>query len=144
MLFLCTGNYYRSRFSEQWFNHLSSERGLAVRANSRALGLDEDPYFSYPTIAVRTLEKLESLGLEPDPARLPLQVVEEELASAALVVAIKEAEHRQRLAAKFPGWEERVRYWHVHDLDGATPEEALGELEVLVGELVDEMADGSA
>lgn len=139
VLFLCTGNYYRSRFSEQWFNHLISTRETDLRANSRALGLDEDPYFTYPTIAIRTLEKLEELGVEADPPRLPLQVREEELASASLIVAIKEAEHRQRLAEKYPGWEEKVRYWHVHDLDGATPEVALGELEVLVRDLVDEL-----
>jgi protein-tyrosine phosphatase len=28
MLFLCTGNYYRSRFAELLFNHLAKQRGL--------------------------------------------------------------------------------------------------------------------
>jgi protein-tyrosine phosphatase len=36
------------------------------------------------------------------------------------------------LAARFAGWEERVTYWHVHDLDAAPPEDALREIEQLV------------
>ena len=38
VLFLCTGNYYRSRFAEVLFNHLARERGSCWRAES--LGLD--------------------------------------------------------------------------------------------------------
>ena len=39
VLFLCTGNYYRSRFAEVLFNHLARERGLRWRAESRGLDL---------------------------------------------------------------------------------------------------------
>jgi hypothetical protein len=38
MLFLCTGNYYRSRFAELLFNHLAKQRGLDWQATSRGLG----------------------------------------------------------------------------------------------------------
>ena len=65
---------------------------------------------------------------------------EEDLTRADRVIALKEAEHRPLLAAHFPGWEERVEYWHVHDLDGATPTQALGEIEVLVKHLVERIA----
>ncbi len=41
ILFLCTGNYYRSRFAEQLFNHLAIKRGLDWEANSRALALEK-------------------------------------------------------------------------------------------------------
>jgi hypothetical protein len=36
----------------------------------------------------------------------------------------------------FAGWSDRVEYWDVHDVDGATPDVALKEIEELVGELV--------
>ena len=39
VLFLCTGNYYRSRFAEVLFNHVAGERGLGWRAESRGLDL---------------------------------------------------------------------------------------------------------
>src|SRR5262245_59358254 len=35
ILFLCTGNYYRSRYAEEIFNHIAEQRGLAWRAFSR-------------------------------------------------------------------------------------------------------------
>ena len=37
VLFLCTGNYYRSRFAAILFNHLARERSLPWSASSRGL-----------------------------------------------------------------------------------------------------------
>src|SRR4051812_42350534 len=39
-LFLCTGNYYRSRFAEELFNRHTTVSGLGWRALSRALAID--------------------------------------------------------------------------------------------------------
>jgi protein-tyrosine phosphatase len=39
---------------------------------------------------------------------------------------------RQRL----PEWENRVEYWHVHDVDFAPPTQALAEIELHVEALV--------
>jgi len=35
VLFLCTGNYYRSRFAEILFNAVAAKEGLGWRADSR-------------------------------------------------------------------------------------------------------------
>ena len=40
LLFVCTGNYYRSRTAEELFNFLATHRTLSWRADSR--GLRED------------------------------------------------------------------------------------------------------
>jgi hypothetical protein len=40
VLFLCTGNYYRSRFAEELFNHHAEHAGLAWIAESRGLALE--------------------------------------------------------------------------------------------------------
>ena len=37
VLFLCSANFYRSRFAEHLFNHLAPEAGLKWRAQSRGL-----------------------------------------------------------------------------------------------------------
>ena len=37
VLFLCTGNYYRSRYAEEIFNHQAGRDGLGWRAFSRAV-----------------------------------------------------------------------------------------------------------
>jgi len=40
VLFLCTGNYYRSRFAEIVFNHVAVRMNLNWRATSRGLAIE--------------------------------------------------------------------------------------------------------
>jgi protein-tyrosine phosphatase len=139
VLFLCTGNYYRSRFAEAWFNHLAIARDVAWRADSR--GLEIHPERNPGPISVFTIDRLAELGIElPQPLRFPLQVAEHDLQAARHVVAVKEAEHRPLLAQRFPAWTNRVEYWHVHDLDCAGPETALIQLASHVESLLTRLA----
>ena len=141
VLFLCTGNYYRSRFAEVLFNHLARERGLGWWAESRgldlAIGVNNVGPISPHT---RRACELRNLPL-PEPLRTPLMLCEADLRRARLVIAVKEAEHRAYLARLFPQWADRARYWHVHDLDAATAEDAIGQLEQLVCGLLDELRE---
>ena len=41
LLFLCTGNYYRSRFAELLFNAMAATHALPWQAFSRGLALDK-------------------------------------------------------------------------------------------------------
>jgi protein-tyrosine phosphatase len=128
ILFLCTANYYRSRFAEALFNAEAARLGLIWQAESR--GLDVAAFLNPGSLSAHTRRRLVELGIavEGEP-RFPCAVCEDDLTQADLVVALKEMEHRPLLAEQFPGWEERVEYWHVHDLDCATPEEALPWIE---------------
>jgi protein-tyrosine phosphatase len=129
VLFLCTGNYYRSRFAEVLFNALAEREGLAWRAESRGLAI-EYGLFNVGAMSADALCRLDELGLPADGyLRLPRQLAEADLHRADLVVAVKEAEHRPLLHERFPGWAERVRFWHIHDIDSGTVEEALAGLE---------------
>jgi protein-tyrosine phosphatase len=138
VLFLCSANYYRSRFAEQLFNCLAAEEGLPWRADSR--GLMAGHWGDIGAISHHTIDALNLRGI-PIPAehRRPMQLTLADLAGSDLVVAVKEAEHRAMMAAQFPQWTDRVEYWHVDDLDCAQPEEALPLLEdnvrILVGRL---------
>ena len=40
ILFLCTGNYYRSRLAEVLFNSVAGKMGLPWQASSRGLALE--------------------------------------------------------------------------------------------------------
>ena len=140
VLFLCTGNYYRSRYAEILFNHMARERGLAWRADSRGLDLARGVNNIGP-LSPHTRRACEVASLPlPAPLRGPLALCERDLRGARMVIALKEAEHRSYLARQFPGWEPRVRYWHVHDLDHAPAEQALAEIELLVRQLLDDVA----
>jgi protein-tyrosine phosphatase len=140
VLFLCTGNYYRSRFAEILFNALAEQASLPWRADSRALAL-ELGWGNVGPMSPSAVQRLAALRVHSD-ARLrwPLPVDEKELAEADLVVAVKEAEHRPLLKKKHPTWVDRVEYWHIHDLDFAPAEVALAELEAEVRGLVERLA----
>jgi protein-tyrosine phosphatase len=138
VLFLCTGNYYRSRFAEGIFNHLAGQLHLGWRADSCGLTLGDAVTENVGPISIHTLEafKLRSIPIA-EPIRYPRTVTLADLISAELIIALKEMEHRALMRQRFPDWEGRITYWHVHDLDQAPPHLALAEIEKLVRDLID-------
>mgnify|MGYP001820077170 CR=1 len=136
LLFLCTGNYYRSRFAEILFNKMAVREGLGWLASSRGL-LPEIRSRNPGPISPHAREGLAERGiLLEENQRFPLELDKHELAAADRVIALKEAEHRPLLAERFPGWEDRVEYWHVHDLDAAQASVALTQIERQVVALI--------
>jgi len=139
VLFLCTGNYFRSRFAEIFFNHLAVRRGLAWRSVSRGLiGCCPENIGPISTFAVQRLQQLRVPVDGKD--RYPLEVTEADFQRADLIVAMKQSEHQPMLARLFPSWVDRVEYWHVDDLDVAAPEEALDAAQSAVTALIDRLA----
>src|SRR5213082_427252 len=104
VLFLCTGNYYRSRFAEVLFNSVAEKMGLPWRASSRGLALERGVNNVGP-MAVAAVNALEARGLRgiADLARLPAQVTADDFEGADWIVALKEAEHLP-LLQRFPAW----------------------------------------
>lgn len=140
VLFLCTGNYYRSRYAEYLFNSIAKEMKLDWVADSRGLNTEYGATVNVGPISCHTLKALAQQKIEcPPPHRMPEQVSDADLERAALTIALKEAEHRKLMEKLHPAWADRITYWHVHDLDVATPEQALPEIEGLVRGLVQEL-----
>jgi protein-tyrosine-phosphatase len=140
VLFLCTGNYFRSRLAERLFNHLARGAGLPWVATSRALAPHPEQRNPGP-ISAHTLEALRRRGISDDVDRGPLEASEGDLRRGDLVIALNEPEHRPLVAARFPRWEERVEYWRCVDIDVAGPEIAVAgvatEVELLARRLQD-------
>jgi len=140
VLFLCTGNYYRSRFAEMIFNAQAEALALPWVAISRALRLEAGRCVNVGPISVHTVKAVGRHGIKPPiEYRFPQQVSAADLAESALIIAVKEAEHRPLLEKLHPQWADRVEYWHVHDLDAAVPEVALAQLEQAVAALVERL-----
>lgn len=140
VLFLCSGNFYRSRFAELLFNHLVEGGELGYRADSAGLWPNCRDH-NIGAIAPDTLDALRARGVPlPRSHRVPRDVTEEEIQEAAIVIAVKETEHRPIVALRFPNLLERIEFWQVHDIDVAPPSEAIPELERRVRDLIERLA----
>ncbi len=131
VLFLCTGNYYRSRFAEEMFNLVAPAECPGWMAISRGIAVDLGINNLGP-IANATVESLErqGAGFNAQLARMPLQLKIDDLEAADHIVALKKAEHLPLMQERFPSWlstndPARIEYWHVHDVDQMAPEQGL-------------------
>jgi protein-tyrosine phosphatase len=140
VLFICTGNYYRSRFAEYLFNTLAERQGMAWRAQSRGLSTAVGKWKAGP-ISAFAVAALKERGIAMRGfVREPLFCCEEDICRAERVIALKEAEHRPMLEKGFPEFCRRIEFWHVHDVDIAHPDQALGEVDGLVRKLMGELS----
>ena len=141
ILFLCTGNYYRSRFAQHLFNAwVKQNRGLNWQAESRGLAIERG-FNNIGAISPHALKGLRERGVSvPANERFPLQVTDADVAIANKVIALDEEEHRPILLERFPQWIETVEYWQVHDLDKIAPAIALRQIEYNLIQLINLLA----
>jgi protein-tyrosine phosphatase len=125
ILFLCTGNYYRSRFAEELFNHHAELAGLDWVAESRGLALERgiDNVGPISPFALHALKERVIAARGAD--RFPQQCTADDLARADFIVAVKETEHRPLMRERFTAWEHLLDYWNVHDVNEGAPALAL-------------------
>ena len=134
VLFICTGNYYRSRFAEAIFNHHAEQRRIPWTAFSRGLAvhLVEGYLSTFTTEALRTREiELRHTG----PRRIGLS--EGDLLQANYRIAMDRSEHFQMMLTQFPTWVDQIDYWDVSDIPFRSSTEALPEIELKVMQLLD-------
>lgn len=140
LLFLCTGNYYRSRFAEIIFNALIDQTSLAWAAYSRGIALERGANNTGP-LSRHTRHALQTRGiLLPDPLPFPQQLHPQDLHTADHIIALKEAEHRPLLDKKFPDWPSTIEFWHIDDLDQAPPDVALAAIEDEIRKLLSRLS----
>jgi protein-tyrosine phosphatase len=140
ILFLCTANYYRSRFAEMYFNHLAEKVRIAARADSAGLEMREWRSFNPGKLSVHTVAALEHLGIEvPRPYREPKQFMPDLLESFARCIALSDSEHRPMATKHFPEVVDEFEFWTVEDLEFESAESALGRIMKNVQALVDEL-----
>ena len=144
VLFICTANYYRSRFCEHLFNHLAAQHHLNCVAISRAVALELGVNNVGP-ISTLTIQGLEVRGVPlPENFRRPLPVTAADLESASPVIALDADEHRPLMAQKFPRWADRITYWAVGDLHITTSAQALAVAEQEVRALIQRLVSTAA
>jgi protein-tyrosine phosphatase len=123
LLFLCTGNYYRSRFAEELWGHLERQQPSGWRAESRGLWVARGLANVGP-ISPHAVRALDVAGVRlAEPMRPPHQVERGDFETSTCIVAMSESEHRGMMNGLFPTWANAVEYWDVEDV-GLCPVEA--------------------
>ena len=137
VLFICTGNYYRSRFAEEYFNYKA--KILQINWSAYSKGLSENmPSLNNPgSISVHTKEaltarKIEGKGLH----RFPEPLIPEDLERYNTFIALSELEHKPMLEKRFPEFLPNIEYAEIGDLPVETPKEAITKIEKLVDDLI--------
>lgn len=142
VLFLCTGNFYRSRFAEAVFNHHAANRSLGWSAFSRGLAI----HLAKGSLSVLTAAALTERDIDLRyTAATRVALTEADLQGADLVIALRDAEHRPMIIEQFPHWEPRIHFWDVADVEDLPHVEALTRIEAQVLALLAELsveADG--
>jgi len=143
VLFLCTGNYFRSRFSEIWFNHCIVLLSLQDECIACSAGLNVTPDSgNVGPISVEVLSALRHRGIDVDSVNLPSprQVDENDLLIADLIVAVDAQVHLPMVRSLFPDWESRIVFWDVKDLgDDQGYVEPVTQLQASVERLIDDL-----
>ena len=135
-LFLCTGNYYRSRFAEELFNHRAAQAGINWQAQSRALAIERGINNVGP-LSPLALRGLTIRGVSANGRRRPpKQCAILDLENADYIVALNEVEHRSLMRERFPNWESRIHYWGIEDLPVLPADEALALIDAQVEALL--------
>lgn len=137
ILFLCTGNYYRSRFAEEYFNHLVAIKNLNWKAFSKGLSQNMPSLNNPGTISVHALEALKDMqviGKELD--RFPQPIIQADFKNHEKIIALSEAEHKPMLKKRFENHYAKVNYFEVGDLPVEEPKDAMKKLAFLVEELI--------
>jgi protein-tyrosine phosphatase len=136
VLFLCTGNYYRSRYAEELFNFRARSEGLGWSAFSRGLAEKGSPDNVGP-MSRFALEALSAKNIEPAGAcRLPTSCSAADFEAAELVIALKDSEHRPFVERRFPDLLPRIIFWDVDDVAFAAPVVALAQIDELIDDLI--------
>lgn len=118
VLFLCTGNFYRSRLAEELLHGYSIQQGLDLVSDSAGLGPIPNPINVGP-IRFEVIDYLRSRGVKPHGTkRFPRKCKVADIEVSDVVIGMNEIEHRCMVEEQFPDIDlEHVQYWHVPDME---------------------------
>lgn len=120
LLFVCSGNYYRSRLAEILFNQAAEAAGLGWRAESRGMVKTGDlKGMSEHAVAFLRDHDMGHLAEEP---RDPLPIDVEDMTGSDLIIGMCREEHEPMINQKFLSLARamakgsRLRYWRIYDI----------------------------
>ena len=116
ILFVCTGNYYRSRYAEVRLDDWATHRDLPLSPFSRGLQIDIAQTHNVGPMSRFAIARLRERGINPDPYLwMPRALERRDLDEADLTVILDRREHLPMMRQQFPDFVDRVRSWDVAD-----------------------------
>jgi protein-tyrosine phosphatase len=137
ILFICTGNFYRSRFAEAVFNYRAEQQRAPWTAFSRGLAV----HLAEGCLSPFTVEALHIREIDfrhTGPKRV--QLSEEDLFKSNRCIAMDRSEHLPMMQKQFPAWADRIDYWDVPDLIYRSSSDALPLIELKVIQLLEKLS----
>jgi protein-tyrosine phosphatase len=139
VLFLCTGNFYRSRLAEELFNHLARGQNLDWRAESKGLAQDFLMLRNVGRISKVALKELEKRSIKVSRPRFPQKLKPGEADGYKIIIALNQAEH-QPLIEKFYPALTGVCYWDIQDIGDESSDSAASRIEANIKALMLEIS----
>ena len=139
VLFICTGNYYRSRYAEAYFNYQVDQQNEQSKwkATSRGLAPNSNNRGNISSYAVDELKNKKIPESYFDGK--PTSITAEDVNSADLIILLNQEEHEAPFNQRFPGVDpKKIKMWHVGDVDRMKPSFALP----LITHSVDALLEG--
>ena len=137
VLFICTGNFYRSRFAEAVFNHHAELRQIPWQAFSRGLAV----HLVEGNLSEFTSEALSTRKIElRHTGSGRIQLSAEDLLQSNYRIAMDRSEHLQMMLSQFPSWADQIDYWDVSDIPFRSSIDALPQIERKVMQLLEDVS----
>ena len=112
-LFVCTANIFRSRFSEEVYNHLAEKLGLSSSAFSAGLMVGR---YTYRKIYSPALDELKKLNIKPKRKNeLSMHIDNIELSKYDKIICMDEQEHKPMVESNSNLNNLKIEYWNIVD-----------------------------
>jgi protein-tyrosine phosphatase len=142
ILFLCTGNYYRSRFAEEYFNAAAGAQGLPHRAASRGLAENFENLKNPGPMSVDAIDELRKLGITvAAPIRKPQKLSGAEVPYYSLIICLDKKEHLPMVKRRPSFKDRKVIYWKIKDLGECPASRALPACKLKIDALIRDLRD---
>ena len=127
VLFVCTGNYYRSRFAEYYLCFLADLNDWKISVFSKGLNIYNNNNIG--PVSSHTKAYLKSLEIPlPIPIRFPKPLLENDFRQYERVIAMDREEHHPMILEQFPSMIDEVEFWKFPDTHLMAPNEMLPNL----------------
>ena len=119
-LFICTKNFYRSRFAESYFNYLSNR--YEVDAMSKSAGLKihlaDEKASKEGEISLIAKNKLDSMGISSEfYSKKREKLTEKMLENSDYIIVMDEDEHFSMFLEHFPKYIKKVIFYRAKDIE---------------------------